>query len=86
MIIFYFVIYCFSPAIVREAHETYKLASELASKILPSTHPTRLAVALNFSTFYNDVMEEPEKACDLAKEVRKNIEWLVVIDCDFIGI
>ena len=57
---------------MHEAHKAYKLASELASKSLPSTHPTRLAVALNFSTFYNEIMEEPEKACDLAKGVRTN--------------
>ena len=59
----------FSPAIMHEAHETYRLASELALKILSPTHPTGLAVALNFSTFYNEVMKEPEKACDLAKGV-----------------
>lgn len=52
-----------------EAHEAYKLASEMASKILSPTHPTRLAVALTFSTFCNEIMKEPEKACDLAKEV-----------------
>jgi len=54
---------------MHEAHEAYRLASEMASKILPPTHSTRLAVALNFSVFCNEIMKEPEKACDLAKEV-----------------
>ena len=57
------------PAIIHEAHEAYRLASEKASQILSPEHPTRLAVALNFSLFYNEIMKEPEKACDLAKEV-----------------
>ena len=54
---------------MHEAHETYRLASKLASKILPPTHSTRLAVALNFSTFYNEIMKESEKSCNLVKEV-----------------
>ncbi|KAI3497800.1 hypothetical protein L1887_33347 [Cichorium endivia] len=45
----------------------YEAASESASKELPSTHPIRLGLALNFSVFYYEIMNSPEKACHLAK-------------------
>jgi len=64
---------------MHKAHETYKLASEMASKVLPPTHPTRLGVALNFSVFYNEIMKKPEKACDLAKEVHNFTIYVCVI-------
>ncbi|MFS8029050.1 putative 14-3-3 protein [Helianthus anomalus] len=35
---------------------------------LPSTHPIRLGLALNFSVFYYEIMNSPEKACHLAKQ------------------
>ena len=53
-----------------EAQKVYRLAHEVASKVLPPTHPARLRVAVSFSQFYSDVMKEPEKAHNLAKEVR----------------
>jgi 14-3-3 protein epsilon len=46
----------------------YKEASEIASKDLKTTHPIRLGLALNFSVFYYEVMNEPSKACSMAKE------------------
>eukprot|EP00999_Lentomonas_sp_LEN2_P000297 NODE_1293_length_918_cov_90.927939_g1247_i0.p1 GENE.NODE_1293_length_918_cov_90.927939_g1247_i0~~NODE_1293_length_918_cov_90.927939_g1247_i0.p1 ORF type:complete len:243 (+),score=74.11 NODE_1293_length_918_cov_90.927939_g1247_i0:71-799(+) len=45
----------------------YKNASEVAEKELPPTNPIRLGLALNFSVFYFEVMNSPEKACNLAK-------------------
>nr|KAJ0212733.1 hypothetical protein LSAT_V11C400162020 [Lactuca sativa] len=39
-----------------------------ANKELPSTHPIRLGLALNFSVFYYEIMNSPEKACQLAKQ------------------
>jgi len=46
----------------------YKAASETATKDLKTTHPIRLGLALNFSVFYYEVMNEPTKACNLAKQ------------------
>ncbi|KAL4586763.1 hypothetical protein LXL04_011407 [Taraxacum kok-saghyz] len=46
----------------------YEAASESANKELPSTHPIRLGLALNFSVFYYEIMNSPEKACHLAKQ------------------
>ena len=51
-----------SPEIIHEAYKTYILVSEIASKALSPEHPTCLAVALNFSLFYNKIMKEPDKA------------------------
>jgi len=50
------------------AHEAYKSASEIASKDLAPTHPIRLGLALNFSVFYYEIMNSPDKACQLAKQ------------------
>lgn len=48
----------------------YAAAQDKALAELPSTNPIRLGLALNFSVFYYEVMNEPEKACGLAKQVR----------------
>ena len=48
--------------------EAYKAALKLAEEKLPTTHPIRLGLALNFSVFYFEILNEPTKACDLAKK------------------
>lgn len=45
----------------------YKSASEIAMSELPPTHPIRLGLALNFSVFYYEILNSPDKACQLAK-------------------
>ncbi|KAG1672503.1 hypothetical protein FOA52_002812 [Chlamydomonas sp. UWO 241] len=46
----------------------YKAAQDIALVDLPPTHPIRLGLALNFSVFYYEIMNSPERACHLAKQ------------------
>ncbi|VAH56404.1 unnamed protein product [Triticum turgidum subsp. durum] len=41
---------------------------EIALAELPPTHPIRLGLALNFSVFYYEILNSPDRACDLAKQ------------------
>lgn len=45
----------------------YKAASDIAMAELPPTHPIRLGLALNFSVFYYEILNSPDRACRLAK-------------------
>jgi 14-3-3 protein epsilon len=45
----------------------YKGASDIANSELPPTHPIRLGLALNFSVFYYEILNSPQRACKLAK-------------------
>jgi 14-3-3 protein epsilon len=46
----------------------YKDASDVAVADLPPTHPIRLGLALNFSVFYYEILNSPDRACHLAKQ------------------
>ena len=46
----------------------YKAASDVAVTELPPTHPIRLGLALNFSVFYYEILNSPDRACQLAKQ------------------
>jgi len=48
--------------------EAYKSASDVAVTELAPTHPIRLGLALNFSVFYYEILNSPDKACHLAKQ------------------
>ena len=48
------------------SEKAYDAAVEEA-KELPVTHPIRLGLALNFSVFYYEILNKPDKACELAK-------------------
>lgn len=43
----------------------YKTATDLATSELPPTHPIRLGLALNFSVFYYEILNSPDRACRL---------------------
>ena len=47
--------------------EAYNKAQEVANTELTSTHPIRLGLALNFSVFYYEILNSPDRACKLAK-------------------
>ncbi|KAM7250410.1 hypothetical protein ACFE04_022293 [Oxalis oulophora] len=48
--------------------KAYEAASTTANSELSPTHPIRLGLALNFSVFYYEIMNSPERACHLAKQ------------------
>jgi 14-3-3 protein epsilon len=50
------------------AHEAYKAATDIAQTELAPTHPIRLGLALNFSVFYYEILNSPDRACHLAKQ------------------
>ena len=52
-----------------KALEAYASASTIANSDLPPTHPIRLGLALNFSVFYYEILNSPDRACHLAKQV-----------------
>jgi len=55
----------------KKAAENARLAYEEANKVAASdlkvTHPIRLGLALNFSVFQYEVLENPEDACKMAR-------------------
>ncbi|KAG6774151.1 hypothetical protein POTOM_021501 [Populus tomentosa] len=48
--------------------KAYEAATSSAISDLPPTHPIRLGLALNFSVFYYEILNSPERACCLAKQ------------------
>ncbi|KAG6784328.1 hypothetical protein POTOM_010019 [Populus tomentosa] len=47
---------------------SYKAAQDIASSDLAPTHPIRLGLALNFSVFYYEILNQSDKACSMAKQ------------------
>ncbi|XAR49549.1 hypothetical protein NMG60_11032790 [Bertholletia excelsa] len=54
--------------VAEHSMKAYETATTTAEAELPSTHPIRLGLALNFSVFYYEIMNSPERACHLAKQ------------------
>jgi len=54
-------------AVVEDSRKAYDDAFEISKAKMQSTHPIRLGLALNFSVFYYEILNSPDKACQLAK-------------------
>ncbi|KAM3871243.1 14-3-3 protein beta/alpha-1-like [Diretmus argenteus] len=54
-------------ATIESSQAAYQKAFDISSKDMDSTHPIRLGLALNFSVFYYEILNNPDKACSLAK-------------------
>ena len=57
--------------VIDAAQDSYKKASEAAEQ-LKTTHPIRLGLALNYSVFYYEILNQPDLACTLAKKAFDN--------------
>merc|ERR1712060_127969 len=49
------------------ARQAYEDASKVAEKDLVVTHPIRLGLALNYSVFQYEVLQNPDEACKMAR-------------------
>lgn len=53
--------------IVTDSQEAYQAAFDISKTEMAPTHPIRLGLALNFSVFFYEILNSPERACQLAK-------------------
>merc|ERR1719411_588028 len=51
----------------QDAQAAYAEATAVAEKDLVVTHPIRLGLALNYSVFMYEVLNQPEEACKMAR-------------------
>ncbi|RXG67134.1 14-3-3 protein zeta [Armadillidium vulgare] len=54
--------------VVEDSQKSYQEAFDIAKAEMQPTHPIRLGLALNFSVFYYEILNSPDKACQLAKQ------------------
>jgi len=64
----YLAEFCNDDTYPQKAEKMYNDAMVVAKQSLNETHPTRLGLALNYSVCYYEILKEPDKACNLAKE------------------
>ncbi len=65
-------------ATVQESQKAYQEAFDIAKEKMQPTHPIRLGLALNFSVFYYEILNAPDRACQLAKQVPTSARSLSV--------
>ncbi|XP_028994771.1 14-3-3 protein zeta-like [Betta splendens] len=53
---------------IENSQQAYKEAFNISKTEMEPTHPIRLGLALNFSVFYYEILNSPDKACELAKK------------------
>ncbi|KAK5855028.1 hypothetical protein PBY51_005168 [Eleginops maclovinus] len=54
--------------IIKDSQGAYQEAFDISVEHMQATHPIRLGLALNFSVFFYEIVNSPEKACKLAKD------------------
>jgi len=60
---------CFIAGVVGESQKSYQSALDIAKDQMQPTHPIRLGLALNYSVFFYEILNAPDRACHLAKQV-----------------
>ncbi|KAL0967265.1 hypothetical protein UPYG_G00250050 [Umbra pygmaea] len=53
---------------ISNSQQSYQDAFDISKNDMQPTHPIRLGLALNFSVFFYEILNSPEKACALAKQ------------------
>lgn len=53
---------------VSDSEKAYEEAMKVAQEEMQPTHPIRLGLALNYSVFFYEILNAPDKACNLAKQ------------------
>jgi len=56
------------PGPVAASQSAYDEALEIAKAQMQPTHPIRLGLALNYSVFFYEITNSPDRACQLAKQ------------------
>jgi len=54
--------------VIGESEKSYQAALDIAKEQMQSTHPIRLGLALNYSVFFYEILNSPDRACHLAKQ------------------
>lgn len=67
--VYYVILLFVLTAVVEDSQKAYQDAFEISKAKMQPTHPIRLGLALNFSVFYYEILNSPDKACQLAKQV-----------------
>ena len=52
----------------QKALQAYTEAGNVARETLSPTHPVKLGLSLNHSVFFYEIMQNPEKACSMARQ------------------
>jgi 14-3-3 protein beta/theta/zeta len=55
-------------AVIDNSQKAYQEAYDVAKSKMQPTHPIRLGLALNFSVFFYEILNSPDRACQLAKQ------------------
>ncbi|XP_068591345.1 14-3-3 protein beta/alpha-B-like [Cebidichthys violaceus] len=55
-------------SIMEDSKNAYQNAFDISKDEMQPTHPIRLGLALNFSVFFYEILNSPDKACQLAKD------------------
>jgi len=55
-------------SVVEKSQTAYAEAFDIAKQQMQPTHPIRLGLALNYSVFFYEIQNSPDRACQLAKQ------------------
>lgn len=71
---------------MEDSQKAYQDAFEISKAKMQPTHPIRLGLALNFSVFYYEILNSPDKACQLAKQVGIPHKLFIIYSSIYLGV